>query len=270
MANGADGFAHHLIRVACAQIIYATAENVAQKKHLTKNAPKNQPVSASTISMTDGVADALADVAQAFIHKLSTIANKYTEHTRRTSSNASDVLYAIDSLSDTTQSSVRDLVKYAMFTEVPFPYDVPQFPIPQLSNHDSVDFHEGHDETWDDFEMGYIDSWMPRLPSPHTYIVTSPYSSKTDTRLHGDEGAEGRMVEEKAAAQLRDTLSKVNDREALFTAAAAAIPDNPFLAPAKSNSERLSDDNGIEDATEMEEEVLDVDFATDSNRKYVE
>ncbi|CAN8074218.1 unnamed protein product [Agarophyton chilense] len=270
MAEGVDAFTHHLMRVACAQIVYATAENVSSKKSLTKHAPKKQPVSASTISVTNSVADSLADIAKAFIERLSNTSTRFTAHNGRTLSNVMDVLHAVEWLSHHTRSGVKDLVKYAMYTEVPFPYKVPSFPasVPVASKPD--DLYVNTEESNDSAMKSYVETWMPPFPSPHTYIATPVYTANGRKKDALDVGETRRAVE-KSLAQLKDSQRKDNDTTSLLAAAAAAVLDNPFLAPPVSGSKKIYDEDLADPPRDLVESGYPLDASTtiDSNMKDV-
>ncbi|KAI0559330.1 Transcription initiation factor TFIID subunit 8 [Gracilaria domingensis] len=259
------------MRVACAQIVYATAENVSSKKSLTKHAPKKQPVSASTISVTDSVADSLADIAKAFIERLSFTSKRFTAHNGRTRSNVLDVLNAVEWLSHHTRSGVKDLVKYTMFTEVPFPYEVPSFPaaVPVTSKPD--DLYVKSEETSEVASKGYVETWMPPFPSPHTYIATPVYTSANGRKKDASTVGETRRAVEKSLAQLKEAQRKDDDSASLLAAAAAAVPDNPFLAPPVSGSRRIYDEDLADPPRDLVDTgyPLDETTRTDSNMKDV-
>lgn len=270
MADGVEAFAHHLMRVVCAQIIYATAENVSSKKSLTKNAPKKQPVSASTISVTESVIDAFADVAEAFAEALSRTANNYTEHAGRTNSTTDDVFLAVEALSHSTHSTMKDLVKYAMFTEVPFPYQVPEFPAPPPPSKKPDDLYVTSEEHSEPIQRPYIEPWMPPLPSPHTYVATAVYSATNSKKKNAAEIGERRRAVEKSLAQLKEAQRK-DDDSSLLAAVAAAVPDNPFLAPPMNGSGRIYDEDLADGPRDLIEDSYanNANTTTDSNMKDV-
>eukprot|EP00178_Gracilaria_changii_P022532 TRINITY_DN669_c0_g2_i2.p5 TRINITY_DN669_c0_g2~~TRINITY_DN669_c0_g2_i2.p5 ORF type:complete len:310 (+),score=59.27 TRINITY_DN669_c0_g2_i2:6947-7876(+) len=263
MADGVDAFAHHLMRVACAQIVYATAENVSSKKSLTKHAPKKQPVSASTISVTDSVADSLADIAKSFIERLSNTSKRFTAHNGRTLSNVLDVLNAVEWISHHTRMGVKDLVKYAMYTEVPFPYKVPSFPAPVPVTSKPEDLYVKCDETAEITSRSYVEAWMPPFPSPHTYIATPVYTTANGRKMDASEAGEARRAVEKSLAQLKEAQRKDDDSASLLAAAAAAVPDNPFLAPPASASRRIYD----EDLADPPRDLVETEYALDAQAR---
>lgn len=243
MRGGEGSFAQALGRTACAQIIYAQAERLSTHRPLkTPARGPARPVAPANIFATDSVADALADVAHAFIEQLGRAVHNRAEHAGRTHSTLTDALSALNSMSCITNSTPRDLAKYAMFQEVPFPRPVPPFPVLPAVRKRPRDIlvDEGPAP-----ERGFIEPWMPDLPSTHTYVATPVYVNPSSKKKDSSEPSSQRRRVEISLAQLREAQDKGtrNDKQTLLTAVAAAVPDNPFLAPPKIGAGRIFDED---------------------------
>lgn len=278
MRDGYDTFIHALCRKACAQIIYAQAERQSTQsslKHSGRAGAKPRPVSAASIHATESVGDAFADIAAAFIEKLGRLSIRSAQLGGRSACNLIDVLHALEVMSPITNSSARDLARYAMFQEVPFPQEVPRFPVlPPTRKRPrevvvpaSVD--DGMEANGTRNERPYIEPWMPSLPSAHTYVATpvyiKPESAKRDAALLNRQ----RSRVEKSLAKLKESQAKTSktDKEELRAAIANAAPGNPFLAlPIVGNGRVLQDDDQAVDVrTVIEPAKLYPDDASEFN-----
>lgn len=268
--GGEESFAQALGRTACAQIIYAQAERIS-----TRSAPRNtrpnsrlaRPVSASGIHATHAVADALADIAAAFIESIGRSAASRSELAGRASCNLIDVLGAVEAVAPVTNSTPRDLMKYAMYQEIPFPYAVPQFPVlPVAKKRKRELFVEVEKEGEKPEERTFIEQWMPPLPSAHTYVATPVFVKKEAGTKDAAEMDRQRRGVEKSLARLKEAKAGA-DRGGLLAAVAAAAPENPFLALPKVGSGRIFDEDIVEprELTEKPPRGSFPDDAHDSN-----
>lgn len=269
--GGADEFAQSLARTACAQIVYATAEQISAKRpaKAAGSARPVKPVTPQTVHLTEGVASSLADIAHAFIEHVGRLANARTELAGRTKSSFPDVIGAIRSLSSITGSDMRDLARYMAVTEVPFPYTVPQFPVmPRHSKKADGVFIGDHGDAR---KRTYIDAWMPPLPSKHTYVETPIYVNNGARKRTAAEMGEQRRRVGNTLARLKEAQGRSDDTQHVLAAAAAAAPENPFLAPPTVGTSRIYDEDMAGDARDLTErdDALTAD-ALDSNADVVE
>lgn len=268
MSNGEDSFAHALGRTACAQIIYAQAERAQRQTNPRQSAGRGgarlRPISASTIHATESATEALSDIAAAFIENIGRIAARRTQLTGRTDSTLLDVLGALETLAPVTNSSPRDLARYAMYQEVPFPYQVPEFPVvPPVKKRKKEVYVEAADGATEKGKS-YVEAWMPPLPSAHTYVATPVFLDK------GDEKSDPSMIDrqrrrvEKSLAKLKEKKGG-RGKDDLMKVVAMAVPDNPFMAMPKVGNGRVFDDDGAGEVREVVEGDVDVEEGVDSN-----
>lgn len=268
--GGEESFAQALGRTACAQIIYAQAERIS-----SRSAPRNarthsrttRPLSAAGIHATNAVADSLADIAAAFVESIGRSAAARSQLAGRASSNLVDVLGAVEAFAPVTNSTPRDLMKYAMYQEVPFPYEVPSFPVlPVAKKRKKELFVEVDREGQKPEERPYIEQWMPPLPSAHTYVATPVFVKKDPGQRDAAEMDRQRRGVEKSLARLKEAKAGT-DRGGLLAVVAAAAPENPFLALPKVGSGRIFDEDIVEprELTEKPSPGTFPDDALDSN-----
>lgn len=269
MSRDDDNYALSITQTAVAQIVYAQAERQSHVRQVTRPGVKTpHPVSPSTVHVTKTVMDSLSDIVTAFIEQIGRAANSRTELTGRTKSNLIDVLYALETLSSISRSTPNDLAKYAMHQRIPFPFTVPPFPVAAPSRKPP---RELYIETDDKRERSYIESWMPPLPSSHTYVSTAVTVNPKGKRKAPEEMREQRRSVEKSLAKLKEAQSGADREEGLMAAAAAAVPENPFLAPPKVGAGRLFDEDVAGDARDITEPATDhPDDAYDTNLNMVD
>lgn len=269
--GGEEAFARSLGRKACAQIVYAQAERLSGQK-TAKGTGKGgaKPVAPASIYATESVADALADVGQAFIEQAGRAANARAELAGRTHSNLIDVLAALSRMASVTHTYTRDLARYAMFQEIPFPQTVPEFPaLPAAKKRRreptldlAIDAGEAPGPG-----RPHIEPWMPALPSAHTYVATPVYMAADASKTDRTSLSKQRRQVEKSLARLKESqTSGVGGLRSMYAAAAAA-PENPFLAPPKVGSGRVFDEDIVDAPREPTEPIRDATAqdAKDSN-----
>lgn len=283
MPQQESGYAHSLARTAVAQIIYGQAQRLAEA-HKTSlatkgsgksNAKANKPaapgaqhLAPETMHMTKGVSEALADVAMSFIEQLAKESNEQAELAGRSDCNLLDVLNSLDIAYKFTHTSLRDLAKYHMFQEIPFPYDVPKFP---ASPRPRKRARELHIEEEDKRERNYIDSWMPTLPSAHTFISTPMAFDKAEKKKDPAVLREQRLSIEKSLAKLKEAQTNGSDKENLLSQAAASAPNNPYLVrPRLGEGDTIDDHGGVDRAELTEPPMDDVEDARDTNGNLVD
>lgn len=267
--GGEESFAQALGRTACAQIIYAQAERLSA--HSTPRHPRPgsrapRPLSASSIHATHAVADALTDIAAAFIESIGRSAAARSELAGRSACNLIDVLGAVEALAPVTNSTPRDLMRYAMYQEVPFPYPVPRFPVlPVAKKRKRELFVEPPKEGEKTEEKPFIEQWMPPIPSAHTYVATPVFVKKDTGKRDAAEMDRQRRGVEKSLARLKEVKAGAG-RGGLLAAVAAVAPENPFMALPKVGSGRIFDEDIVEprELTEKTQERFP-DDALDSN-----
>lgn len=268
MSSGEDSFAHALGRTACAQIIYAQAERAQRQTNPKQSAGRGgsrlRPISASTIHTTESAVEALSDIAAAFIENVGRLAARRTQLTGRTHSTLLDVLGALETLAPVTNSSPRDLARYAMYQEVPFPYEVPEFPmLPSVKKRKREVYVEAA-EGESDKEKPYVEAWMPPLPSAHTYVATPVYIRKEGEGMDATAVDHQRRRVEKSLARLKEKKGR-KGKENLMTIVAMAMPHNPFVAMPKVGNGRVFNDDVAGEAREVVDEDLDGEEGVDSN-----
>lgn len=299
--DGADAYAHSVARVACAQVLYAQAERLAEKGAKSAKSsgqgqgstPRNSSkgrstgvgadvIALSTVSVSESVADSLADIVAAFVTHLGRRASARAELGGRTFVALTDVLACLQGMAPVTKSYTLDLARYLMLEEIPFPSDVPEFPLPvplslsagsgnvnrqtPLLPPDPVDGSgegggSGNDNVKGIEERPWIEPWMPPLPPSRTYKRTPGVVVMGTAQ---GRGGQDRAQLAKARRQVEQTLAKLKegdvngDSSAMnpsamsvdipargFVAASHALAKNPFLAPPKVGSAHIID----EDAT---------------------
>lgn len=247
--GGEECYVQALGRTACAQIIYAQAERLANRSTPKNARPSSRiarPVSASGIHATHAVADALADIAAAFVEKIGRSSAARSELAGRGSCNLVDVLGAVDAFAPVTNSTPRDLMKYAMFQEIPFPYPIPRFPVlpaPKKRKRELFVQPEKSEEKRE--ERIFIEQWMPPLPSAHTYVATPVFVKRDAGKRDASELDRQRRGVEKSLARLKEAKASAN-RGGLLAAVAAVAPDNPFLVLPKVGNGRIFDEDIVE------------------------
>lgn len=254
MGDGSDAFVQALCRKACAQIIYAQAERQSSQTTLRQSGragTKPRPVSASSIHTTESVTDTLADIAAAFIEKIGRSSTARAQLAGRSSCSLLDVLGALEDLPAVTSSSPRDLARYAMYQEIPFPQEIPRFPVlpPNRKRPRELfvpaapdDSGEGKEKK---IERPYIEPWMPPLPSAHTYVATPIFVKPEDKKRDAAEVNKQRSRVEKSLAVLKESKAKVakNGKDEVLAVAAVAAPRNPYLALPKVGNGRVFDND---------------------------
>lgn len=276
MADGEDAFARMLVQKACAQIIYAQAQRLASRPVASRQGVKGgaaqRPVSASNIFATERVADALADIAQAFIMQIGRSANARTELAGRTRSNLLDVLATLQSLAPITHVNTKDLAKYALFQEIPFPHPVPAFPVLPDGKKRSREVFINHIDTPPEGaeskpqDYPHIEAWMPPLPSSHTYVATPVFMTTNGKNRDRNAIAEQRRRVEMSLAQLKESQRNVNGIGGALSAVASAAPANPFLVPPKVGSGHAPEERSAGDSRELVETANEAEMdARDTN-----
>lgn len=255
MAGGEEAFAHSLCRIACLQVIYAQAERrtTAAKKPASSpvKAParssQRPPVSPDAVHIVDSAADTLADVLAAFLHQVACSTIARTRLSGRTICSLADVISALQAVAPATQSSLRDVARYATHQPITFPQRVPDFPVlptplPSLPQPPSptVTTHVLPRK------RSYIEPWMPQLPPAHTYVTTPGVLSDADLPRAAPPPSHRRRVEA-SLAQLRGVDSAPEPVRTI-------VPGNPYFAPpvleemAASSSRAVRDDGPAESA----------------------
>lgn len=254
MGDSSDAFVQALCRKACAQIIYAQAERQSTQTTLRQSGragTKPRPVSAANIHTTESVANTFADIATGFIEKIGRLSTKSAQISGRSSCNLLDVLGALESLSPVTNSTPRDLARYCMFQEIPFPQEVPPFPVLPSSRKRRRELFIPAVQDGDangkepEKERAYIEPWMPSLPSAHTYVSTPVFVKPEDKKRDAAEVNKQRSGVEKSLAILKESRAKVakSGKEEILAAAAVAAPRNPYLQLPKVGNGRVFDDD---------------------------
>lgn len=300
--DGADSYAHSIARVACAQVVYAQAERLAEVASKSakpgaqnlastpRSAAKGRAgaaptdsIAPSTIFACESVADSLADVASAFVTHVGRRASARAELGGRTSVALTDVLACLQGMAPVTQSYTRDLARYAMLEEIPFPSQIPAFPLPipvastpagggaagaQLPP-DPVDGSAGNADAAEGeakraAERPWIEPWMPPLPPTRTYKNTpgvvkldsgdgrgGPDRAKLSTQRRQVEQSLARLKEGggvgNGGADLKSSAMALDGSALGLVSATHALAENPFLAPPKVGTARIID----EDMTEL-------------------
>jgi histone H3/H4 len=316
VGDGAESYARAVSRVACAQVVYAQAERLAesaakaakpsgQNTSTPRSAAKGRAVTSaadaiapSTIFASDSVANALADIAAAFVTHVGRRSVARAELGGRTSVALTDVLACLQGMAPVTQSYTRDLARYAMLEEIPFPSDVPSFPSPipvsdagagggddsaepQLPP-DPVDgdanVAEGVDEdSRRAAERPWIEPWMPPLPPSRTYKSTPGVVLESGDGRGADRtklSTQRRQVEQSLSRLREGNLSNclnnggiaagVRDVAASgLVPATHALAENPFLAPPKVGAAAVIDEDMASlkphEPTEPVDSAMDVD-----------
>lgn len=142
-ADGPEGFAWGLARIACAQVLYAQAEQSAEAS-ATKNKGSftarsasgrkgvtnaSETVPASAVYTSETVVDALADIAATFVSHVGARSAARANLGGRTHVTFTDVFSTFRVMSSVTQTHTADLARYIKLYEVPFPMPVPAFPL---------------------------------------------------------------------------------------------------------------------------------------------
>lgn len=297
--DGAETYAHSVARVACAQVLYAQAERLAEKCAKSARSsgqgqgstPRSSmkgkltgtsadSIALSTVSVSESVADSLADIVAAFVIHLGRRASARAELGGRTSVALTDVLACLQGMAPVTKSYILDLARYLMLEEIPFPCEVPEFPLPipvSLSSGpakengkepplppDPVDGSgDGVDEASISAkgvaERPWIEPWMPPIPPSRAYKKT-PGIVVMGTAKRGS--GQDRAVQAKARRQVEQTLAKLKEGDVKnegiamkpsamsvdipkrgFVSASHALAENPYLAPPKVGSAHIIDED---------------------------
>lgn len=297
--DGADAYAHSVARVACAQVVYAQAERLAEKgAKSVKSSGQNQTstprsgakgritgtgadsIAPSSVSMSESVADSLADIAAAFVTHLGRRASARAELGGRTFVTLTDVLACLQGMAPVTKSYAHDLARYLMLEEIPFPSEVPEFPLPvplhgthggnQANGQasplppDPVDGSEdgvgtAHESTKGVAKRPWIEPWMPPLPPSRTYKRTPGVVAigAANGRVGQD-----RALHAKSRRQVEQTLAKLKEGDFKsdgsatncaplsvdvsargLVSASHALAQNPYLAPPKVGSAHMIDED---------------------------
>lgn len=297
--DGADAYAHSVARVACAQVLYAQAERLAEKgaksakssgqsqASTPRNSSKGRSAGASadvialsTVSVSESVADSLADIVAAFVTHLGRRASARAELGGRTFVALTDVLACLQGMAPVTKCYTFDLARYLMLEEIPFPSEVPEFPLPiplslspgegNVNGHapllppDPVDGNgEGvgaaNDSVKGLADRPWIEPWMPPLPPSRTYKHT-PGVVVMETAQ--GRGGQDRAQQAKARRQVERTLAKLKEGGVMgnsgalnpsamsvdipargFVSVSHPLAENPFLAPPKVGSADVIDED---------------------------
>lgn len=298
--GGAESYARAVARTACAQVIYAQAERDAASKAAAAGlgsggaggasaTPRgggggrkvvNTAVPPSAVFASDAVADALADIALAFVTHVGERSASRAGLSGRTHAALPDVLAVLKALAPVTQSHTRDLARYALLEEIPFPVPVPVFPAPvpqdgdaargalKRSSFDVVVVDPVDADSVDEDGNGkstlppWIEPWMPPLPPSRTYkstpgvLLNGPGTKgKPDRALLS---TQRRQVEQSLARLKGKHLDGSDGAGAAFggvVPATHALAENPFLAPPKVGSARIIDEDIVGGAREPTEPV---------------
>lgn len=242
MAGGEQAFTHALCRKACLQIIYAQAErrwaSNSQKAAASPSKTGRQqkpPTPPSSVFVVEQVTDALADVVATFIHQIARSSAARAGLSGRSNANLIDVISALDALSSSTQSTIRDIARYATFQKIDFPIPLPEFPIlpstlvKKRSMVTSIDIPT--DDAHTKRARSHIEQWMPPIPSAHTFVSTPGYLAPTKRPPYAS-GPEQRRSVEMSLAKLRDAGRPADATSQLHSQMASASPslgNNPFI-----------------------------------------
>jgi hypothetical protein len=277
--DGAESFARAVGRVACAQVVYAQAERLAEGAAASKPggpaaglAPRGTPKGKSSgaaadvlvpsaVYSSESVADALADIAAAFITLVGRRSAARAELGGRTSAALTDVLACLEDLEPVTQSNVGDLARYVNLEEIVFPTEVPPFPaaVEQAGDGaahcspDPVDGTAGAPGGADVAALKtasrpWIEPWMPPLPPSRTY------KSTPGVLLGAGEGLTrpDRALLSTQRRQVEQSLARLKEKEHAgggaghvlgHAAASRVLSENPFLAPPRVGSARIIDED---------------------------
>lgn len=241
MAGGEQAFAHALCKKACLQLIYAQAvrrwSSSSQKAAASPSKAGRQtraPTPPNSVYVVEKVTDALADVVSSFIQQIARSSLSYANHSQRSHCNFLDVLAALDSLSSATQSTTRDIARYATYQKIEFPMPVPEFPVlpstlpKKRSPEAEIDIPT--DDPLTKRPRTYIEPWMPPIPSAHTFVSTPGYLAPSKRSISAS-GTEQKHSVEVSLAQLRDaggTVDASSQSHSQLATSGTLVAGNPF------------------------------------------
>lgn len=243
-----------MMRVACAQVIYAQAERLAErasgkssktpapvtspaKPPQRRNAAATDPVPASAVYASESFADALVDVMSAFIQHVGSASRAVANHGNRTHVVLPDLLAVLDEMAPTTHSHTRDLARYSMLEEIRFPTSVPEFPASFPVPDGPTDNHmDVGPEDLTKATPTCVESWMPPLPPARTYIATPGVLKQNNSNGTASSAPSGRRMVERSLARLKN-------QPAEFVNAGDALAANPFLAPPRVGTAPILDED---------------------------
>lgn len=200
-ADGQEGYAWGLSRIACAQILYAQAERCAETSASKSKGVGTQrggpvrrgvtsvsePVPASAVHTSESVADSLADIAIAFITHVGARAAARANLAGRTHVTFPDVLSTFQVIAPVAQTHTADLARYMRLAVVPFPAPVPDFPQAMSS--------------LDHITSGDVTAWTSKDGSN---AATTDGETATSGQ-NGAEANEGAAADEKSANPSNDS-----------------------------------------------------------------
>lgn len=202
MGQGADAFVHALSRTACAQIIVSQAERM-EKLLVSSSASNSQPFSGSQLVITESAIDAFSDLIASFIQDLGRQGASLAQLSGRNRPNVTDVLSVLQDARHGLRGSLTELAKYASSDHASFPHSVPDDPSePILKKRKRPNDLAANRKK---VRTPSVESWMPPLPSAHTYIHTPVF---VDVKHVKKGGTELRMQRTRIA----DILAKLHEQ----------------------------------------------------------
>lgn len=281
MAEGELAFSRSLCQKACLQVIYAQAErrSSSQKNASPSKSNRQQrpPTPATAVHVVEKVADALADVVSSFILQVARSSAARARNNGRSKCTFLDVLATLNSVSFSTQSTIRDIARYCTLQQVVFPVEVPEYPVLPSQTLTKRKHQSQLDIPSEDADASrprtYLENWMPPIPSAHTF-VSNPGVLAPPERSTPLSAPEQRRRMELSLARLREVSGTTQTASQAITQAnnarSTGLSDNPFtsapiLVTPSDVSPRDPQANGSDIRTPLEDEGNNVD----SNSKSV-
>lgn len=241
MSEGEQGFSRALCRKACLQVIYAQAERRSSSQKAASPSKSNRqqrpPTPASAVYVVDKVTDALADVVSAFIQQIARLSAARARCSGRSKCTFLDVVDTLNTVSSSTQSTVRDIARYSTLQHVDFPMSVPEYPILSSQVLSKRKHEDQLDVPTEDSQARrprpYIEHWMPSIPNAYTF-VSNPGVLAPPDRATTLSGPEQRRRVEMSLARLREVGGSTEAASQALPQSVSAnstrMPNNPFTA----------------------------------------